>query len=433
MCDGVQYGSDKQIDLWPRGHLKSTLITVGDSLYEIAKNPNIRIFIGNAVLSNAKSFLREIKGHLERNQKLISIVGEQKNKDEKWTETEIIVKGRTKNLKEPTIQVAGVGQSLVSQHYDLMILDDLVNTENVNTPELIQKTIEWYKMALSLLEPNGKLIIIGTRYHFADLYGYLLKKYQDDPRWHIEVHQIYGEDGEPIFPEKFNHQYIQELRGDQGSFIFSCQYLNNPVDDESSKFKKSWIRYEQPQVLEGKQLFTTLSVDRAYSLQKTADYTGFTVRSVDQENYWHIRHARRARMTEGEIINQIFELRKHFKVDRVGIEQLAFNSTIKPVLDEEMRRRNEFFDVVELKGKNSKVSRIEGLVPRFETGSICFTGEPLEFLDLEDELLRFPVAEHDDLADSLAYHNDPDMAGGVSGRLEVKEREYDPITGRLIS
>jgi len=407
MCDGVQYGSSKQIDLWPRGHLKSTVITVGSSLYEIANNPDTRIFIGNAVLSNAKSFLREIKGHLEHNQKLIDIIGDQKNKDDKWTETEIIIKGRTKNLKEPTIQVAGVGQSLVSQHYDLMILDDLVNVENVNTPELIQKTIDWYKMALSLLEPDGKLIIIGTRYHFADLYGFLIDKYSNDPRWHIEVHQIYDDKGDPIFPEKFKPQYIQELREDQGSFIFSCQYLNKPVDDENSKFKKSQLKYLKD--LPDKQFYTTMVIDRAYSLAKTADFTGFTVKKQDGENFWYVPLAKRVKEHEGKIIDLIFDYKNYFKVDKVGIEQKAFNDTLRPVLEEEMRRRNDFFEVIELKGRASKVSRIEGLVPRFESGSIYFVGEEKDFADLEDELLRFPMAGHDDLVDSLAYHNDEDM------------------------
>jgi hypothetical protein len=101
------------------------------------------------------------------------------------------------------------------------------------------------------------------------------------------------------------------------------------------------------------------------------------------------------------------------------VEQHAFNDTIKPVLDEEMRRRNDFFTVVELKGRASKIARIESLIPRFEAGSIYFVGEEKDFVDLEDELLRFPVAEHDDLADALAYHNDEEMVGSFQGNQYI--------------
>ena len=324
MCDSVERGGKTQLHLWPRGHFKSTMITVGYTLLSIAKNPNIRILIANATLANSKSFLREIKGHLERNEKLRSIIGDQVSKDEKWTETEIIVKGRTKNLKEPTIQCAGVGQGLASQHYDLIIGDDLVNELTVTTPEQIQKTIDWYKMAHSLLEPDGQTILIGTRYHFADIYGWIIKEFPDE--YHPEIHSVYNEDGSLIFPSRFTPEIIDRLRRKQGSYMFNCQYLNNPVDDESAKFKKSQIKYLE--ILPDKQFYTTMTVDRAYSLNKTADYTGISVRKKDQENFRYFPYARRARYTEGELINKIFDLRKHYGVDRIGIEQNAFKSTL---------------------------------------------------------------------------------------------------------
>ena len=83
MCDSVQYGSNRQLHLWPRGHFKTTVITIGYTLYLLAENPNLRIFIGNSVLANAKSFLREIKGHLKDNEKLKEIMGNTVNKDDK--------------------------------------------------------------------------------------------------------------------------------------------------------------------------------------------------------------------------------------------------------------------------------------------------------------------------------------------------------------
>jgi predicted phage terminase large subunit-like protein len=400
MCDSVEHGGNRQLHLWPRDCFKSTMITVGNSLYALAKNPNVRIFIGNAVASNANSFLREIKGHLERNKKLRDIIGDYTEKAPKWNDDMIIVGSRTKNMKEPSIQTAGVGASLVSQHYDLMILDDLVNRENVNTPELIQKTIDWYRLALSLLEPHGTLIIIGTRYHYKDLYGHLLKEASDT--FKIQVHSVYQDDGSIIFPERFTPEYLAQLRKDQGSYIFSCQYLNNPVDDENAKFKASDFRYYEEKYLEGKELYTVYMIDRAYSLAKTADYTSHVIVSVDLDNNWYVRLAFRTKELEGKLIERIFDNKNYFKVDKVGIEQRAFNDTIKPVLEEEMRSRNDFFKVEELKGLQSKTARIEGLVPRFEAHSVFFLPG---MNDMEDELTHFPAAEHDDLADALAYGN----------------------------
>ena len=422
MCDSIKNAGTRHLDLWPRGTFKSSMITVGGSINEIALNPNIRILIANATLQNAKSFLREIKQHFERNDKLRELIGDQVSREDKWTETEIIVKGRTKNLKEPTIQVSGVGQSLVSQHFDLIIGDDLVNTESVNTPEQIEKTKNWFKMAMSLLEPGGKVWLIGTRYHFDDLYGWIIKEH---PEYNPQVHSIYDENGNSIFPERFTPEIIDDIKKTQGSYLFSCQYLNSPVDDDNAKFKKSQIVYKE--TLPDKSFFTTMTVDRAYSLNKTADYTGITIRKKDDQNFRYIPYARRGRYSEGELVSKIFDLKEHYKVDKIGVEQNAFKFTLKPILDEEMRRRNVFFQVVEIKSRASKIARIEGLVPYFESGSIQFIGEEKDFMDMEDELLRFPLSGHDDLADSLAMHDDEEMAGGAG---EIILPTYEPTFGK---
>lgn len=401
MTESVVKGGKRQLHLWPRGHFKSSCITVAYTIYRIAQNPNTRILIANCTLSNAKSFLREIKGHLEYNDNLRQIIGNHVNKDDKWTETEIVSKMRSKNLKEPTIQVAGVGQALASQHYDLIIGDDLVGVESVTTAEQIEKTKSWYKLALSLLEPEGTVILIGTRYNYGDLYGWLIENFKEE--YEVQIHKAIV-DGIPLFPTRFTKEYLDKLKQEQGSFIFSSQYLNEPVDDETSKFKIENFRYYKEDEISRLQLYTTLTIDRAYSLAKTADYTAFVIRSVDMNNNWYIRYAKRLRAHEGDIINMIFDLKMYYRIDKVGIEQKAFVDTIKPVLDEEMRRRNIYFPVEELKGRASKIARIESLVPRYEAHSIYHLES--ECFDLEDELLRFPSATHDDIADALAYQND---------------------------
>lgn len=425
MCSSVMNGGRKQLHLWPRGHFKSSVITIGYTLHRITQDPNIRVLIANATLQNAKTFLREIKGHLEKNTTLRLAYGDLTNKQDKWTETEIIVSNRTKNLKEPTILAAGVGQSLTGLHFDLIIGDDIVNYDSVNTPEQIDKTRRWWGDAMSLLEPDGQAILIGTRYHYADLYGSIIETMSDE--YNPQVHAAISKDT-PLFPSRFSREKLKELKREQGSYMFSAQYLNSPVDDESAKFKKDWIKYEP--ALPDRQYYTTMVVDRAYSLAKTADYTSFTVKKQDLDGFWHIVLALRGRFTEGEIVKKIFDLKNHFNVDLIGIEQLAFDSTLKPVLDEEMRRRNDFFEVIELRGRSSKIARIEGLVPRFESGSVYFVGDPSEYIDIVDEMLRFPLAQHDDLIDGLAYHNDEDMVGGVSSKsLRVYGSPKDPVTG----
>ena len=122
---------------------------------------------------------------------------------------------------------------------------------------------------------------------------------------------------------------------------------------------------------------------------------------MDTDNNWYVVQAERFKGTEKELIDKIFDLKAYYNPVKIGIEQKAFKYTLEPALKDEMRRRNTFFLVEELKdlGKAKNV-RIEGLVPRFESGSIYLRQDQA---DLIDELIKFPKAMHDDLIDALAY------------------------------
>lgn len=150
-------GRHRALLLIPRGHLKSTLVTVCWTIQRILNDPNVRILISNGYLENAKGFLREIKSHFEKNEKFRALFGDLTNADDKWTETQIVVKSRVEIRKEPTIQVSSVDKSVVSQHYDLIIGDDLVNRENINTKDQRSKISLYYKDLYDLIEPDGSI------------------------------------------------------------------------------------------------------------------------------------------------------------------------------------------------------------------------------------------------------------------------------------
>jgi len=273
---------------------------------------------------------------------------------------------------------------------------------------------------LPAMAKGGRAIVIGTILHFDSLLAKLLTpdKYIG---WNKSTYRAINDWG-ALWPEHLSLDELLKIKAEyisQGhAFLFYQEYQNEPISDEFQKFKLEKIRFYDEKELLQKDLRTYVAIDRAYSLEKTADFTAIVVVSVDKENKWYVRLAQRFKGDEKALIEKIFDLKIFFSPDMFGIEQKAYKYTIKPALDDEMRKRGIFFKCEELKdlgvGKNK---RIEGLIPRFESSSIFLLKDQT---DLVDELIKFPKGGHDDLIDSLAYHLDLSAGSAYKGRATTQ-------------
>lgn len=156
----------------PRGTFKSSIGTVAYPIWLLLRNPNLRILIDSEIYTNSKNFLREIRAHLE-SESFTRIFGDYTT--DVWNETELIIKPRNRVLKEASITASGIGAQKTSQHYDVIIFDDVNGPTNSVTQEQREKVISHYQMAQSLLDPGGIFLITGTRYSEGDLIGWAIK------------------------------------------------------------------------------------------------------------------------------------------------------------------------------------------------------------------------------------------------------------------
>ncbi|MCH8055984.1 MAG: phage terminase large subunit [Deltaproteobacteria bacterium] len=113
----------------------------------------------------------------------------------------------------------------------------------------------------------------------------------------------------------------------------------------------------------------------------------------------------RAHLEMGNFLNALFDMAAHVQgLTAVGVEILPSeteqNSAIIHVIREEMRKREQFFTLTAIKPHRDKVTRTQSLQALYSNGMVFIRKEHVE---LEDELLRFPKGEHDDLVDALAY------------------------------
>lgn len=413
LCNFVQDRMDKRkLILIPRSHLKTKLISAGYPTFKIVNNPKIRILIYSATWQMAVDIHSAIQKNLEGTERIHELWGDFSKDAPVWAQDRTRLAQSDK--REPTITAAGIDNNLVGGHYDLIIMDDVVNRDNVATMDQIQKVVTRYKDALDLLEPHGELIMIGTRWHDSDLYGWILDpsnhalaNYLTMIRRAYEGDIMTGEDFVPLWPGKFSRENLLSKLKEEGWGHFSAQYLNDPVPEEDAIFKRQWFNYYISDDVRGKFMNHFLLIDPAISLKKDADYTAMVVPGVDEHSNIFIKDISRARMLPNEIINEIFRLRDKWHLNEVALEQVAFQKVLGYSIREDPRFKKHPFHIIELKPNDrSKDQRIKGLQPLYENGKIFHDQGLPNNIYLEDELVRFPRSSHDDIIDALAYVTD---------------------------
>lgn len=164
--------TDRKLICVPRGTFKSSLCNIAYPIWCLINDPNDRILIDSELYSNSTTFLREIKLHLQ-SEKFISLFGDWTG--DLWREDEIWIKPRTSSKKEASITCSGIGAIKVGQHYSKIIGDDYNSNKNSLTPENRKKVIDHFKYNISILDPGGTYVLVGTRYSLDDIIGHVIR------------------------------------------------------------------------------------------------------------------------------------------------------------------------------------------------------------------------------------------------------------------
>ena len=419
-CREVQENPNGYIDLWGRDHYKSSIITFALTIQDILNNPEITVGIFSHTRPIAKAFLRQIKREFEENFTLKFLFPEilwqnPKTEAPKWSEDDGLVVRRQSNPKESTLEAWGLvdGQP-TGRHYLLMVYDDVVTRESVNTPEMIAKTTMAWELSQNLLNTEmGKVRYIGTRYHYHDTYRTIIDRGTAIPRIYPATVDGTAE-GEPVL---LTREQLAQKRRDQGPWTFSCQLLLNPHADAMQGFSEEWLRYWDADSTQGMNLY--ILVDPASEKKKNSDFTTMTVVGLGIDEKVYVVEWVRDRLNLTERANKLFELHRRHRPLEVGYEQYGLQADIEHYEDR-MRRENYRFEITKLGGQIKKEDRIKRLVPDFEQHRIyipqaCqrnnYEGiwQNLTEIFVQEEFLFFPVGSHDDMLDSLSRIYDVDL------------------------
>jgi len=377
--------------LAPRNSFKSTVVSISYPLWLLVNDSNFRIFIRSSTDALAKSFLREIKGHIEHNRYFHYLFGKWKTETRHWQETSIIVP-RSKYMKEVSIAAAGIGTSAVSQHYEVIIDDDIVDRKNVENAEQRQKVFQTYQDDFGLLSPGGQNVVVGTRWHEQDIYGTLLsnEKYR-----HI-LFKAHRDDGSLLFPDVLSEEFLQGQKMDMGTALYLAQYENNPQALKGSMFRREWFEIveDYPHDLKKARYW-----DLAATTSNTSDYTAGALLGV-KDGIYFVLDIKRIRGTPLEVENLIRQTAMLDGNIPIYMEQEPGSSGVQ-IIDHYRREVLRGFEFHEDKKASSKELRARPVSAAAEAGNIkvlksIWNGDFLE------ELIIFPQGTHDDQVDAVS-------------------------------
>lgn len=387
----------------PPGHLKSTVATITYPLFRLTEDRNMRITIINEVLDNAQGFLGEIKGHIRENDVFRDRYGHWDHDAVKWSEGKIQL-ARDVIRKEPTLLALGIGGALVSQHPNLIIVDDPQSEKSTQTSGPMLRTWNWFrKNVIPRLDPkDGQIVVIATRWDRDDVVGRIKRDpgYRDFKIIEIAADRDRHGRTEIQFPEKFNEKMLAQLRGHLGTANYQMIYRSNPEGMTGADFKAKWLdagRYDD--LPEGLTNFS--GMDLAIGKQKrSASFTYCVIGHEPVTGDVYILDMYKDKIPFNEQLKTAKRVHRihhpRIMVAESNAYQAAFSDSLRT--DPETR----LLPIKPYNTTGDKLARLRGLSPLFESGAIRLPrpGTAGWVEQFEEEYLAFPDGTLD-MMDSL--------------------------------
>jgi hypothetical protein len=431
-CREVEANPDGSLDLWARFHFKSSIITFAGVIQEVLCDPEIRVCIFSNTNDIAHPFVAQIKEEFEGNEDLIRLYpdvlwqspAERKAGARSWSVQDGIVVKRQGNPREATIEGHGLINALpTGKHFPLLVYDDVINERNVTNPDQIKKATERMELSFSLGIGGGtRKWYIGTRYSYADTYGYML-----DPMRAIAIPRVKPatDDGSlngcPVF---MTPKAWADTKREQRSQV-AAQFLQNPLAGKENTFRVGWLKpyWARPSMLN-----VYILGDPSKGRNRTSDRTALAVVGIDATGNKYVLDGYCHRMRLSERAEKLDTLYRKWKdmpgvqLVKVGYERYGMQSDEEYVEEKQREGRMASFAIKELNwvgerpGGESKKARVERLEPDFRNGKFFVPGR------VWHATIDRRVNEQDGTVDLVAG----------SARWFVQGEERDRDTGKVI-
>lgn len=303
-----------------------------------------------------------------------------------------------------------VGGVVTGRGAHIIIMDDPMKGDDALSEAARETVKEWYSNVLvSRLDDQEKssMILVMQRLHEADLAGELLRRggwhelrlsalaMQDEliPLTRGRFHR--RREGHPLHGARQSRAILEGRRAED-PYVFAAQYQQEPVSRIGNFVNSAWFgTYDEPPVTGT----VAQSWDTAVKTTVRSDWSvGITARFY--QGRFYILDLFRKRVEFGELRRSLCDLCARYGVTRLLIEDASSGQQLIQQLREEAPAHVP--RPIAITPSSDKIVRFEAQASKIQAGVVVLPRAAPWLAEFVSEVIGFPNARHDDVADALA-------------------------------
>ena len=411
----------------PPRHSKSSLITLAFPLWLISKDPTLNIMVINSTFTLSESFGIRIRDLFHQYGEKIGLRISDKKHASGW----IMFEDLEGNLTGGSIRLIGIGGQITGFDADWIIVDDLIKGVQDTTKTTLQKTKDYFNgIIMQRVEPDTRLIVLGTIWHSDDILSYLRKEHGDE--YVIMDLPAYDNEGNVLWPDRYDMDFFVNREKEMGTRLFQALYLCNPLDETGDFFNLDNIFFDD--LFDHKTHYTMATVrswDFAYSEEdggKNDSTAGILMHKIN-DDYYVINNLIYGQFGDN-LKNKVVSIAKQDGVNiKILIETGTKGGAAKFLYDDYEKEYLKGYRTKQSEPIGSKVDRATPFKDAINDGKIhiAVTNDDMRAAIIE-QLKSFPLGAHDDIIDAMSYayselHDTKSMHVGTTKRKHGRRRQ----------
>lgn len=389
-----------------RDSAKSTIVNLSNPIWSIIGKPQKKfVLILGQTQNQARRHLNNIKREFESNALLARELGPFEEKDGEWgsVSLEITKFGARITAASSEQSIRGIRHG--EHRPDLIILDDVEDSNSVKTLEGRDKTYNWLMSEIIPAgDRNTKIIVIGNLLHEDSLLMRLKENMEAEKLDGIyRAYPLINEAGEILWPGKFrNMDEVEELHKTISSEVaWQREIMLRIIPDDGQVIYPEWIQYYDQLPYE-KPNYVVVGVDLAIKQKDTADYTAMVTAYVygygDSLKVYILPNPINERLTFPKTLDKIRMINDAYSRETkyICVEDVAYQEAVIQQLKAEG-----------IRAEGVKVNNCDKRAKLIATSEYIFSGRvvfPMVGAEkLISQLVHFGVEKHDDLADAFSF------------------------------